>query len=124
MDKKPLPQPSVPSPGFPSDTQEYEKRPKKYQRHKDKGTFRLMSYQVSPSLRKPCRGLLIAHGYVNSIPCKVLIDNGSEGVVLSERFVKEQNIPTRISNCEASMANGCIQELKETVEPVKVSFRN
>ena len=84
--------------------------------------YRILNYHLSPSLREPCRGLLIAKCIINKIPSTVLFDNGCEDIVISEDFAKKNKLQLKSSKYKASMANGSSQNLKETVYPISVSI--
>jgi hypothetical protein len=58
--------------------------------------------------------VLVVSGAINGIPCRVLIDSGSEINHISLSFVRENDIRTKPSNFHAEWVQGMNPPLEET----------
>jgi hypothetical protein len=80
----------------------------------------LLNTSLSSAFETPHLGLLVAKGFVNSAPCKILFDNGAEISYLSNRLAKHLQAETKEENQHATFANGTTTPLHQTVVPVNL----
>lgn len=81
-------------------------------------TSKLLHTTLSSAFETPHLGLLVAKGYVNSCPCRILFDNGAEINYLSQRLAKTLGLPTHDAPRSATFADGTTAPLQETTTPV------
>ena len=60
------------------------------------------------------KGIIITELYVDSYPCRIIFDDGSEICHISTPFAKEKKIPTFDTPHSAEMVNGSKSGLRET----------
>jgi Putative peptidase (DUF1758) len=80
----------------------------------------LLNTTLSSAFETPHLGLLVAKGFVNSAPCKILFDNGAEISYLSNRLAKHLQVETKEANQHATFADGTSTSLHQTVVPVNL----
>jgi hypothetical protein len=80
----------------------------------------LLNATLSSAFETPHPGLLVAKGFVNSAPCKILFDNGAEISYLSNRLAKHLQVETKEATQHATFADGTSTPLHQTVVPVNL----
>jgi Retrotransposon gag protein len=82
----------------------------------------LLSTTLSSAFETPHLGLLVAKGFVNSAPCKILFDNGAEISYLTSRLAKQLQVKTREADQHATFADGKSTPLHQTIVPVNLKI--
>jgi RNase H-like domain found in reverse transcriptase/Reverse transcriptase (RNA-dependent DNA polymerase)/Integrase zinc binding domain/Retroviral aspartyl protease/Chromo (CHRromatin Organisation MOdifier) domain len=82
----------------------------------------LLNTTLSSAFETPHLGLLVAKGFVNSAPCKILFDNGAEINYLSHRLAKQLQVETKEANQHATFADGTSTPLHQTIVPVTLKI--
>ena len=85
-------------------------------------TSHLLNTSLSSAFETPNLGLLVAKGFINSHPCKILFDNGAEINYLSHRLAKQLQVETTEVDQHATFADGTSTPLHQTVVPVNLKI--
>ena len=85
-------------------------------------TSHLLNTSLSSAFETPHLGLLVAKGFINSHPCKILFDNGAEINYLSHRLAKQLQVETTEVDQHATFADGTSTPLHQTVVPVNLKI--